>query len=62
MKITNQAGNKWSHNHIPYASVPTEIIGECVNSRSCKSFLTSLGNGLCQTCWDRKSGTRINGV
>ena len=62
MKITNQAGNNWSHNHIPLASVPIETIGECVNSRSCKSFLTSLGNGLCQTCWDRKSGTRINGV
>ena len=62
MKITNQAGNKWSHNHIPYASVPTEIIGECRNSRSCKNYFTSLGNGLCQPCWDRRSSNRINGV
>ena len=62
MKITNQAGNKWDHGYITSVTVPSERIGECLNSRSCKNYFTSLGNGLCQPCWDRRSNSRINGV
>ena len=56
-------GNKWDNNgYTTSVIVPQEIVGECINSRSCKKFRVSLGNGLCVRCWDRRSNSRINGV
>ena len=31
-----------------------ETRGACKNHRRCKNTNTTLGNGLCMNCWDRK--------
>lgn len=31
-----------------------ETVGACTNFKKCKNTNTTLGNGLCMTCWDRK--------
>ena len=31
-----------------------ETVGACTNVKKCKNTNTTLGNGLCMTCWDRK--------
>jgi hypothetical protein len=39
------------------STLPIEEYGECRSVKFCKSYQAVLGNGYCQPCWDRGSGT-----
>lgn len=38
--------------------LPKETIGACRNSKRCKQYDVTLGNGLCINCWDTRTGGR----
>lgn len=41
--------------------LPEFSIGECKNAKRCHNWKAELGNGLCLTCWDKKT-TAIRGI
>ena len=36
--------------------IVNETFGQCKNSRRCRQFHVVLGNDLCVSCWDKKTG------
>ena len=46
----------FSHGRDRKSPMPEASIGACTRAQKCGNWNVDLGNGLCQKCWDRKSG------